>query len=249
MIVEVCAYSLTTCLTAQRAGAGRIELCAGLPEGGTTPSAGLIQQARRHLTIPLYVMIRPRGGDFLYTEPEVDVMRADILVAKQLGADGLVFGVLNANGTVNESQTRELIELTHPLAVTFHRAFDLTRDPYEALEAVIRTGAVRLLTSGQQASVTDGIPLLRELVRQAKGRIEIMAGAGVTKQNAGLLRETGVDALHLSGKKSYDSPMVFRRSAVPMSGAVAGEYDRIEASADTIQAVVDRVNGPYQKMP
>lgn len=249
MTIEVCAYSLTACLTAQRAGASRVELCAGLPEGGTTPSAGLIQLARQHLTILLYVMIRPRGGDFLYDKTELDVMRADITVAKQLGADGLVFGILNADGTINEAQTRALIELAHPLPVTFHRAFDLTRDPYEALESVIRTGAVRILTSGQQATVSNGVPLLRELVQQANGRIELMAGAGVNAQNAGLLRETGVDALHLSGKTSYDSPMVFRRSTVPMASAVVGEYERVEASADAIQAVVSRVNEPYQKMP
>ncbi len=247
MVIEVCAYSLTSCLTAQQAGASRIELCAGLPEGGTTPSSGLIQLARQQLTIPLYVMIRPRGGDFVYSERELDVMRADITTAKQLGANGLVLGILNTNGTIHEGQTRELVELAHPLPVTFHRAFDLTRDPYEALEAVIRSGAVRILTSGQQSSAAHALPLLRQLVQQANGRIEIMAGAGVNAQNAGLLRETGVDALHLSGKISYDSPMLFRNPALKMASVTPDEYERTEASAALIQAVVSlsgRINSP-----
>lgn len=238
MIIEICAYSLQSCITAQQAGATRVELCAGLPEGGTTPSFGLIQLARQHLSIPLYVMIRPRGGDFLYTPTELEVMRADINVAKQLGADGLVLGLLNANGTVDEVKTRKLVELAHPLPVTFHRAFDLTRDPDEALEAVIRTGAIRILTSGQQPTAEAGSPLLRRLVAQAAGRIEIMAGAGVSAKNAGLLRKTGVDALHLSGKLSVDSSMRYRSSTISMASALPSEYERIEASAEHIQAVM-----------
>lgn len=238
MEIEVCAFSLTACLTAQRAGAQRIELCGGLAEGGTTPSFGLVQLARQHLTIPLYVMIRPRGGDFLYAPDELAVMRADITMAKQLGADGLVFGLLNPDGSIDEEQTRQLVGLAHPLPVTFHRAFDMTRDPLEALEAVIRTGAVRILTSGQQPTAEAGLPLLRALVKQSAGRIQIMAGAGVNAKNAGLLRETGVDALHLSGKMSTESPMVYRRSSVSMASVTPGEYERIEAGEDAIRDLV-----------
>ena len=238
MIIEVCAYSLTSCLTAQRAGAQRVELCGGLAEGGTTPSFGLIQLARQHLTVPLYVMIRPRGGDFVYTTDELAVMRADISMARQLGADGLVFGTLNTDGTVAETPTRALIELAYPLPVTFHRAFDMTRDPAEALDAIMRTGAVRVLTSGQQPTAEAGAPVLRGLVKQSAGRIEIMAGAGVNAQNAGLLRETGVDALHLSGKKNEDSPMHYRRPTVSMASAVPAEYERVEADAGVIRSVV-----------
>ena len=140
MDIEVCAYSLGSCITAQRAGATRIELCGGLPEGGTTPSMGLIQLAREQLTIPLYVMIRPRGGDFLYSSTELAVMQADILLAKQLGVDGLVLGVLNADGTVDESQTRELVELAHPLPVTFHRAASYRRSWFTTVEQPGETG-------------------------------------------------------------------------------------------------------------
>lgn len=240
MVIEVCAYSLASCLVAQRAGANRIELCGGLPEGGTTPSVGLIQLARQQLTIPLYVMIRPRGGDFLYSATELAVMRADIMAAKKSGVDGLVLGVLNVDGTVDERQTRDLIELAHPLPVTFHRAFDMTRDPFEALEVVIRTGAARILTSGQQPTAEAGLPLLQDLVRQAAGRIEIMAGAGVTAKNAGLLGETGVEALHLSGKMHQNSPMLYRQPTVSMASVVPGEYERIEADEEVIRAVIRR---------
>lgn len=241
MLIEIGAYSLESCLTAQEAGAGRIELCGSLSEGGTTPSAGLIQLARQYLTIPLYVMIRPRGGDFLYAETELAVMRADIDMAKALKADGLVLGLLRADGTVDEEQTRSLIEQAYPLPVTFHRAFDMTRDPLEALEVVIRTGAARILTSGLQPSVDKGLPVLRRLVEQAAGRIEIMAGAGVNERNAAALVQVGVHALHLSGKAVRPSPMTYRQPAIQMASAVLDEYERIEASADAIRAVIRQV--------
>lgn len=239
MTVEICAYSLQSCLTAQTAGAHRIELCGGQAEGGTTPSAGLIQLARQHLTIPLYVMIRPRGGDFLYADTELAVMRADLETAKKMGVDGIVLGMLRANGTVDIERTQQLVYQAHPLPVTFHRAFDMTRDPQEALEAVIQTGAIRILTSGQQSSAEAGLPLLRQLVKQTAGRIELMAGAGVNPTNARPLIEAGIDALHLSGSAHYDSPMIYRQPAVSMASATPGEYERIEADEETIRNVVD----------
>lgn len=242
MTIEVCAYSLQSCLTAQAAGAQRIELCGGQAEGGTTPSVGLIQLARQHLTIPLYIMIRPRGGDFLYTDAELTVMRADIETAKQLGADGIVLGLLRADGTVDVDRTAQLVALAHPLPVTFHRAFDMTRDPFEALDAVIRTGAVRILTSGQQPAAEAGLPVLRQLVEQAAGRIELMAGAGVNPGNARALIEAGVDALHLSGSVRYDSAMLYRQPSTSMASAVPGEYERIEADEAIIRNVVDQLS-------
>ncbi|RIV27588.1 copper homeostasis protein CutC [Fibrisoma montanum] len=238
MTVEVCAYSLASCLAAERAGATRIELCGGMSEGGITPSAGLIRQVRQAVSLPIYVMIRPRGGDFLYSDTELAVMQADIETARQLGADGLVLGVLHADGTVDEATTHKLVELARPLPVTFHRAFDMTRNPAEALEAIIRTGAERILTSGQQPKAEAGIPLLRELVRQAAGRIEIMAGAGVSARNAGLFREAGLTAIHLSGSRSQPSPMAYRQPAVSMASTIPSEYERIEADELVIQSVV-----------
>ncbi|KAA9354041.1 copper homeostasis protein CutC [Larkinella humicola] len=241
MNIEICAFSLESCLIAQANGATRIELCGGAGEGGTTPSYGLIELARQQVTIALYVMIRPRGGDFLYNDTELAVMRRDIEAAKQAGADGVVLGLLKADGTVDEEKTAELIQVAHPLAVTFHRAFDLTRDPEEALEAVIRTGAKRILTSGQQASAEAGIPLLRQLVQQADDRIEIMAGAGVTATNAAQLAATGVHALHLTGKKVMDSGMEYRNPNVPMASVAMSEYEWLSTSREVVRAVVDAV--------
>lgn len=238
MQIEVCSFSLNSCLVAQRAGASRIELCGGLAEGGTTPSAGLIQLVRQQLTIPFYVMIRPRGGDFLYSETEFVVMKADIQLAKALGADGLVFGLLNPDGSVDEERTKQLVDLADPLPVTFHRAFDMARDPLEALEAVIRTGAVRILTSGQQQTAEAGLSVLRQLSQTATGRIEIMAGAGVNARNAQLFIDAGVDALHLSGSQKEDSGMIFRQPSVSMASSLPGEYEYVEASEDKIRAIV-----------
>lgn len=238
MQIEVCSFSLNSCLVAQRAGASRIELCGGLAEGGTTPSAGLIQLVRQQLTIPFYVMIRPRGGDFLYSETEFAVMKADIQLAKALGADGLVFGLLNPDGFVDEERTKQLVDLADPLPVTFHRAFDMARDPLEALEAVIRTGAVRILTSGQQQTAEAGLSVLRQLSQTAAGRIEIMAGAGVNARNAQLFIDAGVDALHLSGSQKEDSGMIFRQPSVSMASSLPGEYEYVEASEDKIRAIV-----------
>lgn len=243
MTVEICAYSLHSCLTAQAAGAHRVELCGGQAEGGTTPSTGLIQLARHHLTIPLYVMIRPRGGDFLYDDTEQDVMATDIEAAKRMGADGVVLGLLRANGTVDTKRTQQLVYQARPLPVTFHRAFDMTRNPLEALEAVIQTGAVRILTSGQQPTAEAGLAMLRQLVQQAAGRIEIMAGAGVNPANAGLFVEAGVgvDAIHLSGSVRHDSPMIYRQPAVSMASVVPGEYERLETNEEIIRGVVSLI--------
>lgn len=235
--LEVCCYSIADCHAAQHAGANRIELCGGLSDGGLTPSIGLIQLVKAQIMLPVWVMIRPRGGDFVYDEQEIAVMQADIEAIKQSGADGLVLGCLNPDGTVDELKTHQLIALASPLPVTFHRAFDLTRDPFEALEAVIRTGAVRILTSGQQPNAEAGANLLSAIAKRAAGRIEIMAGAGVNAQNAPLLANIGVDALHMSGQEPYDSPMQFRSSTVRMASAVQGEYDRIATSEARLRMV------------
>ena len=189
-MVEVCANGVESCLAAQEGGADRVELCAGIPEGGTTPSYGEIKVARRVLTTTrLHVIIRPRGGDFLYTDLEVERMAADIAVCRELGADGVVFGCLNADGTVNEAQNRYLMECSKGMSVTMHRAFDRAADPEQALETIIDLGFDRILTSGQQPKAIQGAELLAKLNRQAAGRIILMAGSGVTEQNIRELRE------------------------------------------------------------
>ncbi|CCG99522.1 Copper homeostasis protein cutC [Fibrella aestuarina BUZ 2] len=243
MLIEVCAYSVADCLAAQQAGASRIELCGGRAEGGITPSIGLIRQVRAAVTLPIYVMIRPRGGDFVYTDDELAVMLADIDAAREAGADGLVLGTLLPDGQVDTERTRQLIGQAAGLPITFHRAFDLTRDPHEALDTLIGLGVQTILTSGQQARAIDGIDLLRALAGQATGRIALMAGSGVNAGNARQLAEAGVAALHLSGSVSTDSPMHFRRDGVPMATAVLGEYERVATSERAVRAVVGEVSG------
>ena len=240
MEIEVCAYSLESCLAAQEAGADRVELCAAMYDGGTTPSPGTIRLARELLNIELYVMIRPRGGDFLYTELEYRQMKADLLFAKSCGADGVVIGLLDENGRVDVARTRELVELAAPMKVTFHRAFDITVDYHWALEDVIRAGCYRILTSGQRNTAVEGMEVLRELVRENAGRIRIMAGSGVGSGNALSLAATGIDALHLSGKNSRDSRMKYRNPAVFMGG-VPGipEYEIVYSDREKIAGVVE----------
>ena len=243
MQVEICAFSIESCLNAQRAGAHRVELCGGLYEGGTTPSYGLIERARAVLSIQLYVMIRPRGGDFCYDEEELSVMRSDILTAKKLGTDGVVLGILLPNGKVDVTRTAELVELAKPMAVTFHRAFDMAIDPYEALEVVIQTGAERILTSGQQNTALEGRDLIQQLTQQAAGRIEIMAGSGVNADNALLLAKTGVQALHLTGKATKSGAMSYRKSEVSMASVLpSDEYEITYSNELKIKAVIDAVS-------
>lgn len=241
MQLELCAFSLEACRVATQAGADRIELCSGRAEGGLTPSIGLMRLARQQTHLSLYVMIRPRGGDFLYDEAELAVMKADIEAAKQAGADGLVFGLLRADGTVDTEQLRPLLDLAYPLPVTFHRAFDMSRDPHEALDALINLGVQRVLTSGQQPTAEAGLPLLHELVRQANGRIEIMAGSGITVQNAGQFVGIGLSALHLTAKRTSASPMQFRRDSLSMATTVPDEYERVEADLAYLQRVKGQI--------
>jgi copper homeostasis protein len=199
MIVEVCVESVDSAVAAQRGGADRIELCCSLSEGGITPSAGLIRQVRSALEIPICVIIRPRGGDFVYNDSEFQVMREDVLIAKSLGCDGVVLGVLTAEDEVDQKRTRELIELSRPMMVTFHRAFDVVSDLDSALEAVIACGADRILSSGGRINALAGASYLKKIRQAAGSRIVIMAGAGVRISNVrSLVEASGVDEVHTS---------------------------------------------------
>ena len=201
---EVCANSVESCLAAQKGGANRVELCAGIPEGGTTPSYGEISVAREVLDATrLHVIIRPRGGDFLYSPIEVKAMLKDIEMAKQLKADGVVFGCLTAEGEIDLTIMQELMKAAQGLSVTFHRAFDVCRDPKKALEQIIALGCNRILTSGQQPTAESGIPLLKELQEQAAGRIILLAGCGVNEKNIHrIASETGIREFHFSARIS-----------------------------------------------
>jgi copper homeostasis protein len=199
IVFEVCAETLEACVAAAAGGADRVELCSALSEGGLTPSHGLIQHAVERCALPVHVMIRPRAGDFVYSAEEIAIMRADIAHARRLGVAGVVLGVLDAAGCVDVAATRGLVELARPLQVTFHRAVDDTVDLHEALEDVIAAGCDRVLTSGGAADVMAGAAMLAELVRAARGRIEVAVGGGLRLDDAARLAQiTGARQFHAS---------------------------------------------------
>lgn len=230
---------------AQEGGADRVELCNNLLEGGTTPSAGCIQVTRRGLKIGLQVMIRPRGGDFLYREDELEVMRFDIRAAKGFGADGVVFGCLTAKGDIDRERTGELIELARPLNVTFHRAFDVCRDARQGLEDLVALGVNRVLTSGQEESCLEGQELIAALQKQAAGRIIIMPGGGLTPRNVGrIVAATGVAEVHLAARHSVESGMKHRNPRVFMGGTLRPpEFSWQTTDADAVRTVVTAQRG------
>lgn len=205
--LEICANSIQSALAAQAGGAHRIELCQNLEQGGITPSYGLTKQVRAQLSIQVFVLIRPRPGNFVYDADELAIMRADIEACKALGCDGVVLGVLTAAGQVDVAATRALVQLAHPLPVTFHRAFDATIDLAQALEDVVATGSQRLLTSGGQASAPAGQAQLAALVQQAASRLSIMPGAGITSANlVALAAHTGAREFHATAKQRLVPP-------------------------------------------
>lgn len=244
---EVCANSVESCMEAQAGGADRVELCAGIPEGGTTPSYGEMFIARRVLdSVALHVIIRPRGGDFLYSEMEERIMLADIGQAVSLGVDGLVFGCLTPDGDVDIPLMGRLMEATHGLPVTFHRAFDMCRDPFRAMEDIIGLGCRRILTSGQQPSARQGIGLLKDLRLRAGDRIAVMAGCGVNEENIGLIaRETGVREFHFSAREAVYGGMRYRNGEVFMGSGTAhtGEYVRQVTSAGRVRRTIEALTG------
>ncbi|MBI5879785.1 MAG: copper homeostasis protein CutC [Chloroflexi bacterium] len=245
MTVEICIDSVASALAAQAGGAQRVELCDNLMEGGTTPSAGTITVVRAQVQIGLQVMIRPRGGDFCYSDLEFAVMRHDIATAKSLGVDGIVLGLLTPDGRVDAARTRELIAAARPLNVTFHRAFDVARDPREALETLVELDVDRVLTSGQEPTAYEGIDLIAELVRQAAGRISIVAGGGIHERNAGkIVAQTGVREIHFTGRRTVPSAMQYRNERVFMGGELRPpEFDRSIANAERIARIIGAARG------
>jgi len=234
-LIEIATSDFLTTKSAVEGGADRIELCANLAEGGTTPSYAHIKKCREAFDIALFPIIRPRGGDFLYTKDEFEIMKNDIKLCKELGCEGLVIGLLNMDGTIDMTRTSELIELAYPLEVTFHRAFDRCKDPFAALEELIEIGCHRILTSGQKPTVSEGVDLIAELNKKADDRIIILPGSGVRKDNIKMLLEkTGCIEFHSSLRGKARSPMQFIHPAFADS---VESYSNNEISPDEVRAL------------
>ncbi|MGV3761161.1 copper homeostasis protein CutC [Parapedobacter sp.] len=239
--LEICANSVLSALNAQEGGADRVEFCQNLEAGGTTPSLGQVWTARALLSIGMHTLIRPRAGDFLYTDIEFSEMKADIMSCKEAKCDGVVIGILLADGQVDAVRMAELIALARPMQVTFHRAFDRCRDPFEALEVIIGLGCDRLLTSGLKDTAAEGAETIARLVGQANGRIEVMPGSGINEGNIlQIAASTGASSFHTSAKVEMESAMDY------IGGEVGGMGDTVWVSAkEKIRHLADMLKSRY----
>lgn len=243
MKCELCSYSIEACYTAARLGVDRVEICASPAEGGVTPSMGLIKRACEIPDIETCVMIRPRGGDFLYTDEEFELMKRDINYAREAGATGVVLGILTEDGRVDVERTRLLVKEAQGMDITFHRAIDMTRDYLQAVEDVISTGCTRILTSGGYNKAIDGVANIGRAVAVAAGRIELMAGSGVTATNALQLAMTGIDALHFSAKKMMPGRMKYRNSLIAMGGDTSmDEYALRGVDEKEVKSIIELIH-------
>lgn len=245
---EICANSVESCLAAQEGGANRVELCAGIPEGGTTPSYGDIVTARGLLSkTKLHVIIRPRGGDFTYSDLEMDIMEADIEACKMAGVDGVVFGCLTPEGDIDIEKNARLMARVGNMAATFHRAFDRCRNPLDALEQIAKLGFSRVLTSGQQKTAEKGIPLLYKLHKKAGDSIAIMAGCGVNERNIFKIHcQTNVTQFHFSARESVQSPCAYMGGNVKMGGHDTDEsYREVTTARRVSHTIMELRNGKY----
>jgi copper homeostasis protein len=244
VLVEACVDAIDAALEAERGGAGRIELCGELLQGGVTPSAGLIEVVKAKVRIPVCVLVRPRTGDFLYSDDELDVMRRDIALCKSLDVAGVVLGALTTDGDVDASRLRELVELARPLAVTFHRAFDFARDRERALDTLIALGVDRVLTSGGAPTALEGAAELSRLVHHAAERIVVLAGGSITSANvADVVRATGVREVHVRGAEQVRSAMRHRHAGVTLVRPINASDDaRLVTRAGQIRRIVASAN-------
>ena len=239
-LIEICVEGIDGLAAAQAAGADRAELCASLLEGGLTPSMGVVRQSLKIATIPFHVIIRPRGGDFLYSELEYQTMLDDVRTCRELGVAGVVFGCLTADGRIDEGRMKELTEASRPMKVTCHRAFDMTRDPEEAIEALVRCGVDRVLTSGQRDTAVEGIAILKRTHDAAHGRIKIMACGALDEANiAGVLQGSEADELHFAAPRTIASGMAFRNPNVGMGGtALDREFELTLTDVDLVRRMI-----------
>lgn len=245
LIFEACVDSAEAAMAAEIGGAHRVELCSDLLEGGLTPSHGTLRVARERLHIGIMAMVRPRGGDFCYTDTEFAVMREDLLAAREAGVSGVVFGILNPDGTIDRDRTAELVALARPLPVTFHRAFDVTRDPYEALATLVELGVERVLTSGQEPTAVEGLDVLARLVKRAAGRIIVMPGGGITERNvARVAAGSGAGEIHFASLEPREGRMLYRNPRVFMGGTLRPpEYTQEITRPESVTAVIAAASG------
>ena len=239
-IIEICLESVESVIAAEKGGADRVELCSDLFEGGLTPTIGTVKTALKKSNIKINAMIRPRGGDFCYSDEEFEVMKEDIKAFKETGINGIVFGILTPDGDVDVKRSKEIIELARPLAVTFHRAFDMTRDPYKSLEELIELGVDRVLTSGQEATVPEGADLLEELVQIAGDRIIVMPGCGITERNFPKLRaKIKAKEYHIYLPYETTSKMKFHPGHIYMGGLLRqSEFTITHTSSSRVSDVM-----------
>jgi len=236
VLIEVCVDSVASAVAAERGGAQRIELCSDLLEGGITPSVGLLGVVRSKVSIPVHVIIRPRGGDFWYSEAEFDSMKRDIEVAKSEGANGVVLGILEREGTVDVRRTRQLVERARPLSVTFHRAFDMSSDLFRALNDVCAIGVDRLLTSGGEQECLHGVETVARLVKDARGRISIMAGGRIGIDNAStIIERTGVTEIHVGLATPVKSAMLHQNSRLSLGKVQGREFEQSEVLEENVR--------------
>ena len=239
-LIEICVEGIDGLVAAQAGGADRVELCASLLEGGLTPSMGVVRQSLKIGTIPFHVIIRPRGGDFLYSELEYQTMLDDVVACRELGVAGVVFGCLTADGRIDEARMRELTEAARPMKVTCHRAFDMTRDAHEAIEALVRSGVDRVLTSGQRDTAIEGIEILRSTHQAARGRIKIMACGELDEHNiAQVVKGSAADEFHFAAPRTIASGMAFRNPNVGMGGtAREREFEVTLTDSDAVRRTI-----------
>lgn len=242
--IEVCANSFQSAIAAEQGGANRIELSDNIRDGGTTPSTGLLSLLKEKIQIDIFPIIRPRSGDFLYNKDEFELMRRDIEILHNYGADGFVIGCLALNGGIDYDKCAALIEASRGLPITFHRAFDMGDDPFRNIEILKRLGVKRLLTSGQKPKAVEGIELLKELVQQAGDHLLIMPGGGVDEANIiRIAMESGARQFHISLREPKQSPMIFRREEIKMGDALSEEYSIRISSAERIKKCIQLLLG------
>jgi copper homeostasis protein len=236
-LLEIAVFNYSSAVLAEKAGADRLELCENAGEGGTTPSYGTLRQVKENINIPVFPIVRPRGGDFLYNKDELEIIKHDINLCKQLGFEGVVFGMLLTDGTIDKDNCKRLVDLAYPMEVTFHRAFDRTVDPFKAMDDLIECGCSRILTSGQVPNVADGLDLIGKLIKAADDRIIIMPGSGLRSSNVLSIAEaTGANEFHSSARTFIPSQMDFNNPNMKEnSQSVSVDVDEIKSTKDILR--------------